>query len=89
MNPVDLDVLAASAEEMKGYLKETLDRLDTSNLKEEGTVGKNGRFPKDHAPSEGRLCPLSQVDTEGKRIGHLWYGSELDTGISSQSWRYA
>ncbi len=35
-----LDVLASNAEEMKGCLKATLDRLDTPDLKEEGAGGK-------------------------------------------------
>ncbi len=35
-----LDALASNVEEMKGYLIATLDRLDTSDLKEEGAGGK-------------------------------------------------
>ncbi len=70
---MDLDVLAASAEAMKGYLKETLDRLTLGYLRPQGrkhcwqewTRTNYQRFPKDHGPLEGRLRPLSQVDTEG------------------------
>ncbi len=35
-----LDVLASNFEEIKGFLKATIDRLNTSDLKKEGAGGK-------------------------------------------------
>ncbi len=41
-----LDVLASNVEEMKEFLKTALDRLETTDLKEEGAgVKKEGKGP--------------------------------------------
>ncbi len=38
-------ILASNIEEMKKVLKTALDRLETTNLKEEGAGGKKGKRP--------------------------------------------
>ncbi len=53
-----LDVLASAVEEMKGFLESTLARLDASDLKEEGTGGKNRRKEPFSAPPKA-ICALS------------------------------
>ncbi len=40
-----LDVLASNVEEIKKVLKTALDRLETTDLKEEGAGGKKGKRP--------------------------------------------